>query len=287
MSTVAVVGLGRMGGGMLATLARAGRETLGFDVSAQARDVVRAAGGRLVDRLDDVWSAETIVLSLPRPEHVEAVLAGPGGLLGSGAGGRLVVDTSTSLPSVTRRLASALAEAGHALVDAPVSGGPAGAASGTLSIMVGGEAEAVARARSVLDVLGQRIALVGGPGTGHVAKLVNNVLVAGHLIAAGEAMRLGLAAGADLAPLLEVVNGASGRSAVTEINYPRWIASGTFDSGFSMGLMRKDVDLALDLAAEEGLDLPMLAFIRERWRILTEAQGAEADFNRATAGVTR
>src|SRR5690606_19711485 len=139
-----------------------------------------------------------------------------GGLLGSPARHRLVIDTSTSDPDLTRTLHARLAAAGHALVDAPVSGGPAGAASGALSIMVGGVPEAVERAKPVLDILGQKVSVVGGPGDGHIAKLVNNVLVAGHLILAGEAMRVGVAAGATLDALLTVVNGASGRSAVTE-----------------------------------------------------------------------
>jgi len=212
------------------------------------------------------------------------VLTGEGGLLGSPARHRLVIDTSTSDPDLTRTLHARLAAAGHALVDAPVSGGPAGAASGALSIMVGGVPEAVERAKPVLDILGQKVSVVGGPGDGHIAKLVNNVLVAGHLILAGEAMRVGVAAGATLDALLTVVNGASGRSAVTEVNYPRWIASGSFDSGFTMGLMAKDVGLALELAERTGLAIPMLREVRERWNALTQGWGPTADFNRAVLG---
>ncbi len=283
---VAVVGLGRMGQGMLATLARAGVPVIGYDVSAGAREAAATVpGAEVTADLAAIWrEAETIVLSLPFPATVEAVLTGEGGLAASPARGRLVIDTSTSDPDLTRALHARLASVGHALVDAPVSGGPAGAAAGTLAIMVGGTAEAVDRARPVLDVLGQKVSVVGGPGDGHIAKLVNNVLVAGQLILAGEAMRVGVAAGASQEGLITVVNGASGRSAVTEVNYPRWIASGSFDSGFTMGLMAKDVGLALELAERTGLAIPMLREVRERWNALTRGWGPAADFNRAVLG---
>jgi 3-hydroxyisobutyrate dehydrogenase len=284
--TIGVIGLGRMGHGMLATLARAGRRVLGYDAAAGARQAAgKVAGATPVDDLATVFSqARIVVLSLPKSETVEAVLTGRGGLLEAAVAPTLVIDTSTIDPAVARRLQAMLAAKGHAFIDAPVSGGPAGAAAGTLSIMVGGMPDDIARARPVLDILGQKIVTVGGPGDGQVAKLVNNVLVAAHLIVAGEAIRMGVAAGAPLDGLLAVVNGASGRSAVTEVNYPRWIASGAFDSGFSMGLMAKDVGLALDLAAGTGLPHAMLAHVRARWNELTKAYGADADFNRAALG---
>lgn len=283
---VAVVGLGRMGKGMLATLARAGLPVIGYDVAAEAREAAAAVpSAEITADLATIWrEAETIVLSLSFPDTIKEVLTGNGGLVSVPVIGRLVIDTSTSDPDLTRTLHTRLQSAGHALVDAPVSGGPAGAETGTLAIMVGGTAKAIERARPVLDILGQKIAIVGGPGDGHVAKLVNNVLAAGHLILAGEAMRVGVAAGVAQEALISVVNSASGRSAVTEVNYPRWILSGSFDSGFTMGLMAKDVSLALTLAERTGLAIPMLREVRERWNTLMQAWGATEDFNRAVLG---
>lgn len=285
-AAVGVIGLGRMGRGMLRTLAEAGGTVLGYDVSDAARSAARsAAGATIVDDPAEVWRrAGVVVLSLPNSGIVADVLTGPAGLAASGAPGTLVIDTSTIDPDVAREVGTALAVAGHAFVDAPVSGGPAGAAAGTLTIMAGGEPAAVARARPVLDRLGRTIVEVGGPGSGQIAKLVNNVMVAANLIVAGEAINMGLAAGAPLDGLLAVVNGASGRSAVTEVNYPRWIASGAFDSGFTMGLMAKDVGLALDLAARTGGATGMLRRVGARWAELVAVHGADADFNRATEG---
>ena len=285
-AVVGVIGLGRMGRGMLRTLAEAGGTVLGYDVSDAARNAARSAvRATIFDDPAELWRrADVVVLSLPNSRIVADVLTGPAGLAASGAAGTLVIDTSTIDPDVAREVGTALAAAGHAFVDAPVSGGPAGAAAGTLTIMAGGEPAAVARARPVLKRLGRTIVEVGGPGSGQIAKLVNNVMVAANLIVAGEAINMGLAAGAPLDGLLAVVNGASGRSAVTEVNYPRWIASGTFDSGFTMGLMAKDIGLALDLAARTGGATGMLRRVGVRWAELVAVHGADADFNRATEG---
>jgi 3-hydroxyisobutyrate dehydrogenase len=282
--TIAVVGLGRMGAAMAATLAGKGIDVVGFDVDAGAR--ARAAGGiAVVERLDDLWPrARTAVLSLPLPEHVEAVVQS---LLAADVGSTLVIDTSTSDPDVTVRLGAALQEGGHELVDAPVSGGPAGAAAGTLAIMVGGSADAIEAARGTLDLLGTKVTPVGGLGAGHTAKLVNNVLCAAHLLLAGEALRMGDAAGTPMAALTGAINGSSGRSGVTEVNVPRWILSGAYDSGFTMALMAKDLSLAERLAGRTGLDLPLLRHVVERWRRLVEVHGGDADFDKSFLGEDR
>jgi 3-hydroxyisobutyrate dehydrogenase len=275
--TVAVVGLGNMGGGMARTLRRAGVATLGVDPAPGAAE--RFDGGlEVVALAEAVRRAGTLVLSLPGSAVVEQVL-GEAGLLGPGVEHRLVVDTSTSDPLVTRRLAAATAVAGHSLVDAPVSGGPAGAESGTLNVFLGGEDDAVAEAAPVLDLLAGRVTHVGGPGAGNVAKLVNNMLCAVHLQAAGEALTLGRAAGLDPARLFEAVNGATGRSAVTEVNLPKWVLSGSFDSGFPVGLMARDVELAVSTATGLGVDLPLAAGSAAAWRELRD-EDAAADFNR-------
>ncbi|WP_237217889.1 NAD-binding protein, partial [Falsiroseomonas oryziterrae] len=166
---------------------------------------------------------------------------------------------------------------------APVSGGPAGAGAGSLTVMAGGAAEALEAARPVLARIAARIVHVGEAGAGQVAKLVNNLLVATHLVAAAEALRIGEAAGVPVASLLPVVNAASGRSAATEVNLPRWVLSGSFDSGFTAGLMRKDVRLAMELASAVGADPGACGRAAAAWE--AAPVGDDADFNRVAAAI--
>jgi 3-hydroxyisobutyrate dehydrogenase len=278
-STVAVIGLGQMGLGMATTLASKGFRVLGCEVSAERRAAAQAQGIACVP-LAEAAAAPVAILSLPLAKHVEAVVEGADGLLARMAKGSVIVDTTTSEAKVSRRLA-ALAEArGVAFLDAPVSGGVSGAASGNLTMMIGGSAEAVATAKPVLDAMAARVVHIGASGAGNVAKLVNNLLVAAHLLTVSEAMRLAEAAGVPTEDVLKVVNTSTGRSAISEINYPRWISSGTFDSGFTMGLMRKDVRLALELAVESGARLPVSQHVADIWSASVAQLADGEDFNR-------
>ncbi len=275
--TVGVVGLGNMGLGMAATLVRAGFAVLGTDISAARRAPAEQAGIRFHDRLTDVLTgADTLVFSLPYARDVEAVVTAPGGLLGRRDRKVVVIDTSTSDPGTSRRLAARLAEAGHGLLDAPVSGGPSGAAAGTMTMMIGGSEEDVTLVQPVIRAMSGTAIHVGPSGAGNVAKLVNNMLLAAHLITTGEAMRLSEAAGLPAEAVLKVVNAATGRSAISEAMYPRWVLPGSFDSGFSAGLMRKDVCLAVELAQATGVRLPLSAEVARIWAD-TRGRIADAD----------
>jgi 3-hydroxyisobutyrate dehydrogenase len=281
LETVGVVGLGNMGLGMATTLARKGFKVIGYDISDARRAAIEAAGVSFVSDLTDVLHrADALVFSLPLARDVEAVVTADGGLLSRSDRKIVVVDTSTSDPGTTRRLAARLAEAGHALLDAPVSGGPSGAAEGTLTMMVGGSEADYALAEPVLSALSARAPHVGPSGAGNIVKLVNNLLVAAHLVTTGEAMRLSEAAGLSAEEAIKVVNTATGRSAISEMMFPRWILSNTFDSGFAAGLMRKDVRLALELAAESSVDLPLSAHVAEIWAATRDAIPDAADFTR-------
>lgn len=268
---VAVIGLGAMGLPMARRLVAAGHDVVAWDASDQRR----AAADVPLDE-HAARGAGAILLSLP---HDAAVLAVAEAILEAGpAPGAVVIDCSTVAPETPRRLAPRFAERGFAWIDAPVSGGPAGAAAGTLTVMAGGEAAALARAKPVLDPVAGKVVHVGGPGAGAVAKLVNNLLVASHLLTAAEALRIGRLAGVETSALLMVVNGASGRSAATEVNFPRWIASGSFDSGFTAGLMRKDLRLAAALAEAVGGPGSVSAAVLSAWAESKAEDGA--DFNR-------
>ena len=177
----------------------------------------------------------------------------------------IVVDTSTADPTTSRRLAKLLGEAGHGHLDAPVSGGPSGAADGQLTMMIGGSDQDVADARPMVEAMAAKAVHVGPSGAGNVAKLINNMLVAAHMLTTGEALRLAEAAGVEAEAVLRVVNAATGRSGISEAHFPKWIMSNRFDSGFAAGLMRKDVELAADLANELGIDLPLGRQVARLW----------------------
>lgn len=270
---VGLVGLGRMGSAMAARLAETGLEVAGFDLDP-------AKGGRGAIA---AVAAPVVILSLPEEGAVAAALDGLWPALPAGA---VLADTSTLSPLAARDFAAQAAARGLHYLDAPVSGGPAGARAGTLTVMAGAEAAALAMARPVLDRIAARLLHVGGPGAGQVAKLVNNLLVATHLVAAGEALAIAERAGVAAEAVLAVVNAASGRSAATEVNLPRWVLSGAFDSGFAAGLMRKDVRLAMDLARAVGAEPVACGAAARVWR---EAAGVadDADFNRIVEALRR
>lgn len=278
---VAVIGLGNMGMAMARRLCGLGVRPRAWDLDPAKRAVAAEAGAEAPAKLAAAGDS-VVVLSLPNEAAVAAVLAE---LLPALPAGAVIADTSTLSPGAVRGFAAQAAAMGHAYLDAPVSGGPAGAAAGSLAMMAGGDAAALERARPDLARLAGKILHIGPSGAGQVAKLVNNLLVATHLVVAGEALRLGAAAGVAPEALLPVINGASGRSAATEVNWPRWIASGTFDSGFSAGLMRKDVRLAVALAEATGAPLDATARAAAAWEALSAAVPDEADFNCLSAAI--
>jgi len=192
----------------------------------------------------------------------------------------IVIDTSTSEPDVSRSLARDLEKVGHGFLDAPVSGGPSGSASGNLAIMIGGRESDVAQARPVIEAMASKIHHVGPSGAGNVAKLVNNLLVAAHMISTSEGLKLAAAAGVDPEAALRVVNAATGRSAISEMHFPTWIMSNRFDSGFSMGLMRKDVRLAREMAERAGAVLPLSELVAEIWAASSDRLSDTDDFTR-------
>lgn len=267
---IGVIGLGAMGLPMARTLIGAGFDVAGFDADpARLPDDVPIADSiKAIGQNYDVS-----LLSLPNSAIVEIVVAE---ICEHAPEGHLIIDTSTAEPASTRKLQAATAANGIGYVDAPVSGGAAGAASGQLLVMSGGADADLDRAMPVLGALARAVVRCGGPGSGNVAKLINNLLCAAHLALAGEALKLGDAAGLDADKLLEVLNLGSGRSAVTEVNLPRWVMSGAYDSGFTMGLMRKDVRLASELG---GLG-PMSGKAAFVWAESVEDLADDADFNR-------
>ncbi|MFE8644914.1 NAD(P)-dependent oxidoreductase [Sphingomonas sp. NCPPB 2930] len=288
MKTIGVVGLGNMGRGMALSLQRGGFTVVGTDASAGTRARLAADGVPVVDTIQAVMApADAVVLSLPTAAIVAQVVAGPDGLTGHAKAGVLVIDTSTSHPDTTRQLAAQLAAVGMSLIDAPVSGGPKGAITGTMTMVIGGTEADVARAEPVLAAMSAKRVHVGAVGAGHVAKIANNLLCAAHLAIAGEVTRMAERAGVPTERLLQGINAGSGRSFVTEFNLPTWVTSGAFDSGFTMKLMRKDVGLSQDLIAALDLDLPLSAKVAELWAGSARTIADDEDFNRIVELGTR
>lgn len=280
MKHIGIIGLGAMGLGMAKTLVERGFTVRGCDLSSERQRLAQQAGVTIAAEPSSLYAVcELVVASLPKAADVAAVVEGPAGFIARGRPDAVFVDTSTSEPKMSRKLAAACGTR-LGFLDAPVSGGPQGAKTGTLTFMVGGDKEVMERARPVLTALGNKIIHVGASGAGNVAKLVNNLLVAANLASVREAVALAAAAGVPAEDVLTAINAASGRSAVTEVNYTRWILSERFDSGFTMGLMRKDVKLAVKLGQDVGSFGAVNALVSQLWDASTQDLGDDEDFNK-------
>ncbi len=257
------IGLGNMGGPMAVNYA-SGRELFVYDadVDVTAR-VATTAGATALSGLAAIPDrVRTVILMLPNSRIVESVLGDDAGLLASLPEGSLIVDMGSSEPASTTALAKQAAGHGIDYVDAPVSGGVAKAESGELAIMVGGQEDAVARALPHLQPLGRSIVHVGPAGSGHAAKALNNLLSATNLAAAAEILSVAAASGIEPARMLEVLNGSTGRSQASEVKYPKHILTGTFDSGFAMDLMLKDLAIAATLIEAASAQAPVVLSAR-------------------------
>ncbi|MHB0870151.1 MAG: NAD(P)-dependent oxidoreductase [Chloroflexota bacterium] len=253
------VGLGNMGGPMAHSLLKAGHRLAVHDLSADAVERLVGAGAAAAGNLVGVaGAAEMVFSSLPTPAAVEAVYMGEGGLLEGARAGQIFVDLSSISPSLAKRIAERFAEKGAILMDAPVSGGVAGARAATLAIMVGGDPEGFRRAEPVLKTIGKNVFHVGPVGTSSTIKILNQLLVGINNTAVTEMITLARRAGMDLAQVKEVIGVSSGWSRIFEIEFPKALAR-DFDTGFAVDLMAKDLRLATDLAREMGTELPMTA----------------------------
>lgn len=281
MMNVGVIGLGNMGAGMALSAVRAGMKVTGFDPQSGFRDQLIEAGVTLVDTIAALSEqSDVVVISLPTSDIVEKIMLGEGGLVQNARPGQLVLETSTADPASTARIAEVLKDSPLRLVDGPVSGGPKAAHSGSMTMLLGGDARDIDELRPLLDALTTKRVHVGPVGAGHAAKLFNNLLCGVHLLAAGEALRIAKASGLDVDQILQGVNAGSGRSAVTEVNCPTWILNDAFDSGFTMKLMRKDLRLAADMITQSGADAPLSQQALKLWADSADQIGDDEDFNR-------
>lgn len=260
---IAFIGLGTMGAPMAARLIDAGHDLIVHNRTRQRELALAERGARRADSPRQAAAeAEVVITMVADTPDVESVLFGPDGVVASVRAGATVVDMSTIAPEAVRDMHARLAERGVALIDAPVSGGSEGAERGTLSIMVGGDVEALERVRPALDVLGSTITYVGPSGAGQVAKAMNQVIIAGTYAAVAEGLALGMAAGIDVeAAHRALQGGAAGSWGLTHRGGN--MLRNDYPLGFRLRLHRKDLGIALHSAAELGVPLPLAAYVAQ------------------------
>lgn len=263
-SAVGFVGIGNMGWPMAANLVRAGFDVAVCDtVAGRATSFASEVGGRAAPTSADAAAgAGVLVTMLPTSAHVVQVIDEVEPSLAAGA---VVVEMSSGVPAVTRALAADLQGRGISLVDCPVSGGVARAVSGELSIMAGGDADALARVAPVLAALGTSVHHCGGVGTGQAMKSLNNLVSAGGFLIGIEALLIGQRCGLDPDRMIEVLNASSGMNNSTLRKYAQFVLTRAFDSGFGLDLMAKDLGIAVDMARESGVAVPFSAACAELW----------------------
>lgn len=292
MARIAFIGLGNMGSGMAANLAKAGHDVRAFDLSAEALDRARDAGCLPVaSAAEAADGAEAVVTMLPAGKHVDTVYRET--LFDVVPASAILMDCSTIDVGTARAIGEAAQAKGLAMVDAPVSGGIAAAASGALTFMVGGSAQAFERARPYLDVMGKAVIHAGGAGAGQAAKICNNMLLGATMVATCEAFALAERLGLDLQTFYDISSVSSGQS-WSMTSYcpvpgvgPETPADRNYAGGFATALMLKDLKLAMAAARDVGADTPMGQRAEELYTALDAAGQGGRDFSAIIEGMRR
>lgn len=248
---VGFIGLGAMGQPMSRRLLEAGFHVVGCDIRPEAVKAFVQRGGEAASSPKEVAAGcRKVITIVPNSEAVDQVIFGAGGLLEGVKAGDLLMEMTSAYPPSTLKVHQALSARGVSMIDAPVSGGVVGAEAGTLSIMVGGDESVFQSCRPILSVMGKNLFYLGGVGSGHALKAINNFLSATTLAATSEALIMAGKLGLSPQRVIEVIQVSTGRSYSTELKFPKFILPGTFNSGFAMDLMYKDIDTVTRMAKE-------------------------------------
>ncbi len=289
-ATIGFVGLGTMGGRMIRNL-RGYADLLVYDVDpARARQAAQDASATAVSSLADMAKADIVVLMLPSSPIVDAVVRGSDqapGLLKILTPGSMIIDMSSSTPTHTIENARLAKLGGMSYIDAPVSGGPTGAESGKLAIMVGGSVADFEHARPLLERMGTSVIRAGEVGSGHAVKALNNLLAATILAATSEVFAVGEKFGLDPQVMHKIVNASSGSSFMTQHTWPKAILPKSWDFGFAMQLMNKDVGIAMALIESTGVQTILSKASAEMWAQGLAAARPGADMTELTKQIQR
>jgi len=277
---IGFIGLGVMGKPMAKHLIAAGHALTVHNRSRGAVDELAAAGASAAASPADVARASKVIITmLPDTPDVERVLTGPDGVLSALASGASVIDMSSISPAATERLAKLVADKGGSMLDAPVSGGEIGALNATLSIMVGGDEATFHRMKPILDVMGnkERVVYIGRSGAGQVCKICNQVAIGGALAGVSEAFALAKKAGVDAARVRQALLGGFAASRVLEVHGERMLVD-NYKPGFRARLYQKDLRLANEAAAANGVAMPATAVVAQLLNALVASGGADLDY---------
>jgi len=286
MKNVGFIGLGNMGGPMAINLIKAGFSLSVFDLMPTSVERLTAAGAQAAaTAADAVQNVDVVISMLPASKHVESLYLGEAGLLSKIAPGTLIIDSSTIAPESTRKVADAANARGLSMIDAPVSGGVAGAQGGTLTFIVGGSDTALAQARPLLEAMGKNIFHAGDAGAGQVAKICNNMLLSVLMSGTAEALQLGVNNGLDPSVLSDIMRKSSGGNWALEVYnpYPGVMetapASRDYEGGFLVDLMIKDLGLAMASALDTGTATPMGSLARSLYVAHGDNGFGQVDFS--------
>ncbi|KMQ75063.1 3-hydroxyisobutyrate dehydrogenase [Marinobacter subterrani] len=286
MAKITFIGLGNMGGPMASNLVKAGHEVTVFDLSKDAVAALVSEGAKTAGTAHEAANgAECVITMLPAGQHVEAVYLGDDGLLARLPAGTLVIDSSTIAPETARGVAEVARAKDIPFLDAPVSGGVGGAKAGTLTFICGGAEDAFNKARPILDAMGKNIFHAGDHGSGQVAKICNNMLLAILMAGTSEALALGVKNGLDPAVLSEIMKQSSGGNWALNVYNP-WPgvmdgvpASRGYEGGFLVNLMNKDLGLAFDNAVKNHAAIPMGSLARNLFELHAGQGNGTLDFS--------
>ncbi|AZZ98531.1 3-hydroxyisobutyrate dehydrogenase [Pseudoalteromonas sp. R3] len=286
MAKIGFIGLGNMGGPMAANLVKAGHQVTVFDLSAEALKQLEAHGAVAANNVSDVCAGADFVISmLPASKHVRMIYTGEDGLINYLEKSTLVIDCSTIDAESAQFVGNALADAGIAFVDAPVSGGVAGAAAGTLTFIVGGSDADFNKAQTVLNDMGKNIFHAGAVGAGQVAKICNNMLLSILMAGTSEALQMGVDHGLDPKVLSEIMLNSSGRNWTLELYNPcpdvleNVPSSNGYKPGFMVDLMAKDLGLAMQAAQQTNSATPMGALAKNLYNLMQNQGSGSEDFS--------
>mgnify|MGYP001338059823 CR=1 FL=1 len=270
MLKVGYIGLGLMGKPMAANILKAGFPLMVHNRSRAAVDELTALGALAASSPKEVaaW-ADVVLTNLPDSPDVEKVALGDNGVLAGGHPGLIFIDHSTIKPATARKVAAGLAKGGIAALDAPVSGGQIGAINGSLTIMVGGDAAALERARPVLEAEGKSITLIGPAGAGQIAKAANQIMVAAQMVAMGELLLLAQKAGADPVKVVEAIRGGAAQCWTLDVK-PQRLFQGVREPGFKARMQSKDLNIIMETAREYGMPLPATAVNAQLFQAMLE-----------------